>query len=151
MNQCENSKEKKHRLTPLTIAPRSFGKRRIRYDLLEGWYGKERAGVEIAAHTCQPSSVASVIDEALKELDKRNSNGALTMLHSQWEKIIGRSFAAYTAPKALKDGKLLLEVRHSAIIPELSMSKDLFIRAVNRFCPCTDIIFTVGSSRKKQS
>ena len=149
MNRSADSTDKKKCLPPLTIAPRSYGKRRIRYDLLEGWYGRERAGVEMAAHTCQPSSVAGAIDEALKELDKCNSNGALTLLHSQWEKIIGRSFAACTAPKALRDGKLLLEVRHSALIPELSMSKDLFIKAVKRYCPCSDIVFTVGSSCKK--
>ena len=134
----------------LTIAPRAYGKRRIRYDLLSQWYGKERAAVEIAAHTCQPEAIGNIIDKVLLEPGKRNNLNVIAGLQAQWKELVGGCFAAYTAPKTLQDGKLVIEVRHSALIAELAPSKDLFIAAVRKIAGdiCSEVVFTISSNRR---
>ena len=134
----------------LKIPARAYGKRRIRHSLLAQWYGNERADVEIAAHTCQPELIADIIDKVLLEPDQRNNISVIAGLQTHWKELVGGCFSAYTAPKSLRDGKLTVEVKHSALIAELSPSKDLFIAAVNKISGniCSDVIFTVGSMRK---
>ena len=134
----------------LRIPARSYGKRRIRHNLLALWYGNERADVEIAAHTCQPEPIADIIDKVLLEPNQRNNINVIAGLQTHWKELVGGCFSAYTAPKSLRDGKLTVEVKHSALIAELSPSKDLFIAAVNKISGniCSDVLFTVGSIRK---
>ena len=126
-------------------------KRRERYNLLAGWYGNGRADVEIAAHTFQPLTIQEVIDDVLLEPGKGNNINVVSALQAQWKELVGCSFAACTAPQALRDGKLTVAVRHSALISELSLSKDLFLKAVNKLTDgeCKDIVFTIGAVGKK--
>lgn len=133
----------------LTIPPRAYGKRRTRFNLLAQWYGDERAAVEMAAHTCQPEAISDVIDKVLLEPGKRNNLNVIAGLQTQWKQLVGGCFAAYTSPKTLRDGKLVIEVKHSALIAELSPSKDLFISAVNKIAGdvCSEVVFVVGSGR----
>ena len=132
----------------LNVPPRSYGKRRTRYGLLASWYGDERAQVEIAAHTAHPEAIGKLIDTVLLEPESRNKSSAVAALKSKWSSIVG-AFAAFTAPKQLRDGVLTIEVRHSALIVELSPSKDIFLKSINKVSGeiCRDIIFTVGSGR----
>ena len=134
----------------LTIPARAYGKRRTRFNLLAQWYGDERAAVEIAAHTCQPESISDVIDKVLLEPGKRNNLNVIAGLQAQWKSLVGGCFAAYTAPKTLRDGKLTIEVKHSALIAELSPSKDLFINAVKKIAGdiCSEVVFVVGSVKR---
>ena len=131
------------------IPPRSYGKRRIRYDLLASWYGDERAQTEIAAHTAQPENIGKLIDSVLLEPSCRNKSSVVAALKSKWSSIVG-AFANFTAPRQYRDGVLTIEVRHSALIAELAPSKDIFMQSINKVVSgeiCRDIIFTVGSTR----
>ena len=141
----------KARLSPkgLPVGPQGRFKRRERYDLLASWYGAERAAVEISTHTFQPAAIKDLINEVMLEPGKRNNTNVIAGLQAQWKQLVGGCFAAYTAPKSLRDGKLVIEVRHSALIAELSPSKDLFIKAVNKLSEnlCSDVVFITGGKR----
>lgn len=141
----------KVRLSPkgIPVGQRGRFKRRERYDLLASWYGAERAAVEISSHTFQPMAIKELVNEVMLEPGRRNNSNIIAGLQSQWKQLVGGCFAAYTAPKSLRDGTLIIEVRHSALIAELSPSKDLFIQAVNKLSKnlCSDVIFTIGSKR----
>lgn len=135
----------------LKIPPRAYGKRRTRYSLLAQWYGEERAAVEIAAHTSQPEHISDIIDKVLLDSGKRNNMNVIAGLQSHWQELVGGCFSAYTTPESLRDGKLVIKVRHSALIAELAPSKDLFISAVNKIAGniCSEVVFTVGATGKR--
>ena len=141
----------KERLSPqgIPVGRKGRYKRRERYNLLASWYGEERAAVEISAHTFQPIAIKDLVQEVMLEPGRNNNSNIIAGLQAQWKQLVGGCFAAYTAPKSLRDGKLTIEVRHSALIAELSPSKDLFIQAVNKLSAdlCTDVVFTIGSKR----
>ena len=145
------SEKLKERLSAkgIPVGQKGRFKRRERYDLLASWYGAERAGVEISTHTFQPVAIKDLVNEVMLEPGKRNNSKTIAGLQSQWKQLVGGCFAAYTAPVSLRDGKLTIEVRHSALIAELAPSKDLFIKAVNKLSEnlCSDVVFTIGSRR----
>lgn len=134
----------------IPVGRRGNSKRRVRYDLLAQWYGDDRASVEISAHTMQPTLISSVVDEVLMEPGKSDNLNVIAGLQAQWPQLVGGCFAAYTEPKSLNNGKLTVEVRHSALIAELAISKDLFINAVNKISAgiCSEVIFTMGNSAR---
>ncbi len=117
------------------IPPGKRGKtlRRRRYQMLEMWYGKERAQLEIAAHTCQVRPVNDLLDEVLGKI-RHKENGVIINLKGQWEKIVGNMFARFTEPEMLKEGVLTLKVKHSALLVELRPSCDLIRQRVNSIC-----------------
>lgn len=106
------------------------GVRRNRYQMLEMWYGRERAITEIAAHTAQPEKIGVLLDEILLKI-KRPENGQLIRLRSEWGNIVGRMLERFCEPESLRDGILMLKVRHSALLVELRPSCDLICRKVN--------------------
>ena len=114
----------------IRIPARLTGKRRVRYSMLAGWYGSERADVEISAHTCQPKEIGALLDEELKKI-LRPENGILLKLRGEWGKVVGSMFARFTEAESLKDGVLTLKVRHSALVAELRPSCDLIVKRVN--------------------
>ena len=117
------------------IPPGKRGKtlRRRRYQMLEMWYGRERAEVEISAHTCQVREMGVLLDEVLGRI-RRKENGIIITMKGQWEKIVGTMFARFTEPEALKDGVLTLKVKHSALLVELRPSCDLICQRINSIC-----------------
>lgn len=117
------------------IPPGKRGKtlRRCRYQMLEMWYGRERAEVEISAHTCQVREMGGLLDEVLGRI-RRKENGIIITMKGQWEKIVGTMFARFTEPEALKDGVLTLKVKHSALLVELRPSCDLICQRINSVC-----------------
>ena len=133
----------------IPVGRRGNYKRRERYNLLASWYGDERAAVEISSHTFQPTAIKELVNEVMLEPGKRNNSNVIAGLQSQWKQLVGGCFSAYTAPKSLRDGTLVIEVRHSALIAELAPSKDLFIKAVNKLSGnlCQEVVFTVGGKR----
>lgn len=133
----------------IPVGRRGNFKRRERFNLLAAWYGNERAALEIASHTCQPTAIKELVNDVMLEPGKRNNSNVIAGLQSQWKQLVGGCFSAYTAPKSLRDGVLVIEVRHSALIAELAPSKDLFIKAVNKLSDnlCKEVVFTVGSKR----
>ncbi len=115
---------------PLPPGERGRSRRRRRYQMLEMWYGRERAENEIAAHTCQAQKFEAVLDNILAKM-KRPETGTVIQLHNQWDKVVGSMFARFTEPESLRDGVLTLKVRHSALLVELKPSCDLIRRRVN--------------------
>ena len=145
------SEKEKARLSAkgIPIGRRGNFKRRERFRLLASWYGDERAAVEISSHTFQPTAIKELVNEVMLEPGKRNNSNVIAGLQAQWKQLVGGSFSAYTAPKSLRDGILVIEVRHSALIAELAPLKDLFVKAVNKLSDnlCHEVVFTVGSRR----
>lgn len=141
------SDPKKDFILPQTTA--AAGKRRReRFALLAQWYGDERAEVEISAHTPQPQSIEALIDAELARTHSEGT-GVLLLLRAQWHKAVGSMFAKLTEPGSFRDGILVLEVRHSALIGELSCSLDIIKSAVNRIIApavCHTIRLTVGGA-----
>ena len=107
-----------------SIPPRRYGDRRNRYQMLASWYGKNFADTEIAAHTAQPRKIDAVLDDILAKV-RRRDNGLLLQIKSRWQELIGSGFARFVEPAALKEGVLILQVRHSALIMELQPTLDL--------------------------
>ncbi len=104
-----------------------------RYLLLKNWYGKERAKVEMAAHSPQPVSVGEVVDELCGELAAPEA-GYYIELETHWkEKIAAGPAATLAHPAGLDRGVLSLEVRHSALIRELAPSLDLLKKRINAY------------------
>ena len=113
------------------IPPRRYGSRRNRYEMLEQWYGTDRAKVEISAHTCQPKKLDILLDEVLTGIN-RPENGLLIRIKTQWAKIIGPNFSRFCEPESLREEILTLKVRHSALLMELKPSCDIICRKINR-------------------
>lgn len=124
------SVEKGDKSNSFAVPPRRSDLRRRRYQMLSLWYGDERAVNEISAHTCQPRRIGTLLDLELQKIN-RPDNGHLIRINSEWEKIIGSSFARFCKPVALRDGVLSLKVRHSALLVELKPSCDLIKKRIN--------------------
>ena len=118
---------------PIPAGRRGKHLRRRRYAMLEMWYGRERAELEISAHTCQPQKLDVLLDGVLGQIRHRE-NGIIISLNGQWEKIVGSMFARFTEPESLKDGILSLKVKHSALLVELRPSCDLIRKRINEVC-----------------
>lgn len=134
------------------LSPKSLWRRRKRFALLAEWYGPDRAAVEIAAHTRQPAAIGGAVDEILNAAVNHGA-GVLVKLRSRWTEVVGATLAAYSSPGRFQDGEFTLEVRHSALIPELNCSVDLIKDAVNRIIApdqCRKICFVVSGSRFKR-
>lgn len=106
-----------------------FRRRRSMMPLLCGWYGRERASVEMTAYTSQAVNVGDL----MRELCEKLIDGDVALfisLHSKWREIIPGKLAAYASPVRFADGVLSLEVRHSALVRELTPSLDLFLARI---------------------
>ncbi|MBE6388609.1 MAG: DUF721 domain-containing protein [Lentisphaerae bacterium] len=115
--------------------------RKRRYRMLAEWYGEEAAEYEIAAHTCQPRKIDDLLCNILEKI-KRPENGILVRLRSEWESVIGSTFARFCEPVSLRDNILTLKVRHSILLVELKPSCDIIRDKVNQVIGkdvCTEI------------
>ena len=104
--------------------------RKRRYLMLAQWYGESAAEYEIAAHTCQPRRIDSLLCDILEKIN-RPENGVLIRLRSEWESIIGSTFARFCEPVTFRNNVPTLKVRHSALLVELKPSCDLIRDKVN--------------------
>ena len=84
-----------------------FRQRRTLLPLFRSWYGRERGTLELSAHSAGPVSAAEVMKE-----------------------IIPGKLAACARPARCREGVLFLEVRHSALVRELTPSLDLFLARI---------------------
>lgn len=119
--------------------------RRKRLALLRDWYGKDFADVEIAAHDSQPRTLQSGIRAAMSHLEKPEMR-ALRFLREKWPEVAGAWISRMTLPCDWHDGILFLEVRHSALMRELTPSLELLREAVNHNtdCPCREIRLSIA-------
>ena len=128
-------------------------KHRERFELLREWYGDDFAAVEVTEHVSHPVTLQRSIKALMSGLGSPELL-ALQQLRLQWPEIAGRDFVRFALPSAWKDGVLTLEVRHSALLRELTPALELVREAVNRKfpeVPCTDIVLTIsGGTRKKR-
>lgn len=128
----------------LVIPPRRSDIRRRRRELLNCWYGETRGAVEIAAHTMQPQSIGDLVASELARIE-RTEIATLIQLRDAWSELIGKGFSRFTEPHSLRDGVLVLKVRHSALVMELTPSLDIILKQVNSRFPgiCASIKLTV--------
>lgn len=140
----------------MSIAPfnlRLARKHRERFKLLREWYGDDFAAVEVAGHVSHPVTLRRSIESLMSGLGSPELL-ALQQLRTQWPEIAGCDFSRFALPCAWKDGVLTLEVRHSALLRELTPSLELVREAVTkRFpdVPCSKIALTIaGGIRKKR-
>lgn len=106
-----------------------FRRRRNLMPLLRGWYGRERASVEMTAYTSQTVNAGDL----MRELCEKLIDGDVALfiqLNSRWREIIPGKLAACALPARFSNGVLSLEVRHSALVRELTPSLDLFLARI---------------------
>jgi len=106
-----------------------YRKRRNLMPLLRSWYGDRRAAVEMTAYTAQAVNAADVMRELCEKLIDEDV-GLFITLNTKWKEIIPGKLAAYASPARVADGVLYLEVRHSALVRELTPSLDLFLARI---------------------
>jgi hypothetical protein len=106
-----------------------YRKRRSLGPLLRGWYGDERAAVEMTAYTGQPVNAGDIMRELCGKLIDEDVALFIT-LETKWKEIIPGKLAACASPARFADGVLYLEVRHSALVRELTPSLDLFLARI---------------------
>jgi len=106
-----------------------YRQRRKLQSLLRGWYGRERAAIEMTAYTAQTVNVADVMRELCEKLIDADVAVFIT-LETRWKEIIPGKLAACASPVRFSDKVLYLEVRHSALVRELTPSLDLFLERI---------------------
>ena len=99
--------------------------RRKKFNLLADWYGSDYARTEIAAHTSVVYDLSDDINAILKDV-VTEENAAYIDLVSNWQQF-GGAFAKLATPGGFKDGVLMLEVRHSALLRELVNISDIIM------------------------
>ena len=99
--------------------------RRKNFRILEDWYGTEYARTEITAHSPAASLLSESIDDFIKTIDVAEYKCYIELV-ANW-RIIGGALANLASPAGLKDGVLLLSVRHSALIRELQGISELLL------------------------
>ena len=100
-----------------------------KFNLLADWYGEEFAKTEIAAHTSSVHSLSDDISSLIESVSTKE-NAAYISLAANWEHL-GGAIAKLTTPGGFKDGVLLLEVRHSALLRELQNVAEIILPKLN--------------------
>ena len=135
---------------PLFSRGKERKRRALRFQLLADWYGEDYAATEISAHTVQPYLLGQEIDLMVTGL-KRTSISSYLRLASEWERIAGNTLARMATPGGMVDGKLFLEVRHSAMLRELQTVSSLILDKIKQEFGgdfCREIVFVAGRRRK---
>ena len=120
--------------------------RRERLSLLSDWYGSDFAATEIAAHISSPHPLGNGIRSLMSQLETPEAR-ALRTLRERWPEVAGAWISRITLPAEWKDGVLVLEVRHSALLRELKPSLELLREAVDRHsaeCPCREVRLVIA-------
>lgn len=121
--------------------------------MLSDWYGGDFAATEIAAHVSTPHPLGDGIRSVMSQLETPEAR-ALRTLREQWPEVAGAWISRMTLPAEWKDGVLVLEVRHSALLRELKPSLELLREAASRHsteCPCNEVRLVIagGTSARK--
>lgn len=103
--------------------------RRKKFNLLADWYGADYARTEISAHTSAVHDLSDDINSILKDI-VTEENAAYIDLVSNWQQF-GGAFARLAMPGGFKDGVLMLEVRHSALLRELVNISEIILPKLN--------------------
>ena len=126
--------------------------RKARLSLLNDWYGSDFAAAEIAAHISQPHPLQSGVRAVMAKLETPEAS-ALRALRMRWPEVAGTWISPVTVPAEWRDGVLILEVRHNALLRELKPSLELLREAVKRHfdCPCSEVRLSIagGTAARK--
>ena len=127
--------------------------RHLRRGMLNEWYGRTVAGVEMTAYGSRIRPIGELLDELGSKVFNAETNCRLK-LEDAWEEVAGRQLATLTRVASFREGVLSLEVRHSAFLRELSGTTDLLLDQVNRFfgesC-CREIRFVPSSGGSRRA
>ena len=100
------------------------------------------------SHDSGPTRVASVLSQLLEKHGVQKQVKRLSLLEL-WPEIVGEKLAAVTRVKGVDNEALLVEVRSSAWIMELSLMKDRFLERVNERleeAPIERIVFVLAET-----
>ena len=103
--------------------------RRKKFNLLADWYGEDYARTEISAHTPAFHSLSDDLDCILEDISTKE-NAAYIDLAANWQQF-GGAFAKLATPGGVREGVLMLEVRHSALLRELQNISEIIIPKLN--------------------
>ena len=119
--------------------------RKQRLSMLSDWYGDDYAAAEIAAHLSQPRTLQNGIRAVMAQLESPEMR-ALRSLRERWTEVAGAWMSRMTFPGEWRDGVLILEVRHSALLRELKPSLELLREEIaRRFdCHCREIKLSIS-------
>ena len=106
-----------------------YRRRRKVLPLLNSWYGRERGAVEFTAYSQEAVNAADLMSELFRKIADEEARNFIE-ISTRWKEIVPGKLAACAKPARLRDGVLSLEVRHSALIGELSPSLDLFLARI---------------------
>lgn len=119
--------------------------RKERLSLLSDWYGSDFAATEIAGHISQPHTLRTGVRAVMAKLETPEAR-ALRALRMRWPEVAGAWISRVTVPAEWRDGVLVLEVRHSALLRELKPSLELLREAIVRSsdCPCAEVRLAIA-------
>ena len=129
---------------------KELGERSTRRSLLDSWYGRDYAAVEMAAR-----GAAAPFGDALDALSEKlfSAETRRTMqLKREWPAIAGEQLAVLAGFGGFAEGVLALEVRHSAFLRELRELGPEIRAKVNAALGgefCREVRFEPAGSRKR--
>ena len=128
--------------------------RQARFGLLSDWYGEDYASTEITAHTVQPYLLNQDLDVLVNKFKRDSVRNYMDMV-SRWRELVGEALSRMTSPGGMVDGRLALEVRHSALLRELNQVTEMIREKLNSEYGedfCREIVLTAsGTGNRKRS
>ena len=91
--------------------------RRELEDMMSEWYGSRFAAQEITKRTENAVPIADSMDRILEKCLNKNSMQSVT-LQENWDKIIGAPLNKFTTLAAVKENKVIVEVKHPAFLAD---------------------------------
>lgn len=100
----------------------------------------------MAKEKTRPQRIGSILNDVLARMQLLKRIEELGAVED-WETIVGEQIARATAPRTVRNGKLIVEVRSSAWMSELVLMKNKILQRLNegkKKGKITDIFFRLG-------
>ena len=129
--------------------------RRELEDMMSEWYGSRFAAQEITKRTENAVPIADSMDRILEKCLNKNSMQSVT-LQENWDKIIGAPLNKFTTLAAVKENKVIVEVKHPAFLAELRRQGNdkLLLQKIASACPeleVNEIVFVPAGQYRPAS
>ena len=129
--------------------------RRELEDMMSEWYGSRFAAQEITKRTENAVPIADSMDRILEKCLNKNSMQSFA-LQENWDKIIGAPLNKFTTLAAVKENKVIVEVKHPAFLAELRRQGNdkLLLQKIASACPeleVNEIVFVPAGQYRPAS
>ena len=123
--------------------------------MMSEWYGSRFAAQEITKRTENAVPIADSMDRILEKCLNKNSIQSVT-LQENWDKIIGAPLNKFTTLAAVKENKVIVEVKHPAFLAELRRQGNdkLLLQKIASACPeleVNEIVFVPAGQYRPAS